>query len=207
MKTVDRNYKSHGGFQWPKKIGARVVAPDWNEQPVCGGGLHGLLWGCGDGSLLDWNTEAIGVVFSATGNVVDINNKVKVRSGKVEYIGSIQQCAQYIYDHGGLGMPIVGLCFNGGDGSTLTGGDRSTLTGGYGSTLTGGNGSTLTGGNGSTLTGRDESTLTGGEKSILQIKYYDGIRYRIVTGYIGEDGLLPGVPYRLDGNRKFEKAI
>lgn len=31
---------SYGGFQW-QQIGEWTTAPDWNPEPVCGGGLHG----------------------------------------------------------------------------------------------------------------------------------------------------------------------
>ncbi len=98
-----------------------------------------------------------------------------------------------------------GSTLTGGNDSTLTGGNRSTLTGGDRSTLTGGDDSTLTGGYCSTLTGGDDSTLTGGDGSELRIRYWDGNaeRWRTVIGYVGEDGLQPCVPYRLDENHKF----
>ena len=32
--------KAYGGFQW-NPVGEWTEAPDWNPQPVCGGGLHG----------------------------------------------------------------------------------------------------------------------------------------------------------------------
>ena len=60
-------------------IGAEVVAPDWNPAPKCGGGLHGLLWGEGDGSLLSWEPESKWLVVEADeADVVKIDlNKVK----------------------------------------------------------------------------------------------------------------------------------
>ena len=45
IRTTDKDGRSHGGFMWPQTIGAIVTAPDWNSEPVCGGGLHGLLDG------------------------------------------------------------------------------------------------------------------------------------------------------------------
>ena len=39
-------------FIWPLIVGAEVEAPDWNPEPVCGGGLHCLVKGRGDWSLL-----------------------------------------------------------------------------------------------------------------------------------------------------------
>jgi hypothetical protein len=47
-------------------------------------------------------------------------------------------------------------------------------------------------------------TSTSGYSGTIVIKRWDSIacRYRLVVGYIGEDGLLPSVPYYLndDGN-------
>ena len=54
LKTVKADGSAYGGFVWPLETGAIVVAPDWDSTPVCGGGLHGLLNGCGDGALLNW---------------------------------------------------------------------------------------------------------------------------------------------------------
>lgn len=46
LKVLSPDMKAYGGFQWPEK--GRVVAPDWDPRPVCGGGLHGWLNGEGD---------------------------------------------------------------------------------------------------------------------------------------------------------------
>lgn len=55
LKTVAADGTAHGGFRWPLEVGAEVAAPDWSDEPACGGGLHGLLDGRGDGTLLDWS--------------------------------------------------------------------------------------------------------------------------------------------------------
>ena len=39
IRTSD-NGKSYQGFPW-QPIGEWTIAPDWNDQPECGGGLHG----------------------------------------------------------------------------------------------------------------------------------------------------------------------
>ena len=41
-KAVNDDLKSGRGFAYP--IGEEVVAPDWNELPECGGGLHVSPW-------------------------------------------------------------------------------------------------------------------------------------------------------------------
>jgi hypothetical protein len=87
----------------------------------------------------------------------------------------------------------------GGDRSTLTGGDCSTLAGGVESTLTGGDWATLAGGDCSTLTGGDRSTLAGGDCSTLISKWYDRDigKIRVAVAYVGENGIKPGVKYRV----------
>ena len=104
----------------------------------------------------------------------------------------------------------------GGHFSTVTGGRFSTVTGGYGSTVTGGESSTVigelrstvTGGNRSSITGGYDSTVTGGHDSVLSLKWWDSKanRLRISTVYVGEDGILPDIEYKLDNKGKFIKA-
>ena len=182
LRTCDHNMQGYEGFQWPG-VGDYVEAPDWNPEPVCGGGLHGLAWGKGSASYLSSDEDAKWIVWCAeeAETVLVIQggaDKHKARRGIVLCVGSREEATICLYGHdlyqsrdsqgcystltGGDGSTLTG-----GDGSTLTGGDRSTLTGGDRSTLTGGDGSTLTGGDGSTLTGGDRSTLTGGDRSTL----------------------------------------
>ena len=84
----------------------------------------------------------------------------------------------------------------GGYEATLTGGDRAKLTGGEYATLTGGDYATLTGGDRSTLTGGEVATLTGGDRSTLIFLRWKEGRRRVLTAYVGEDGIEPGKPYR-----------
>ena len=88
----------------------------------------------------------------------------------------------------------------GGDGAKLTGGDFSTLTGGYRATLTGGDGATLTGGDFSMLTGGFGATLTGGDFSTLLFLRWIRKRRRVLSAYVGEDGVMPNVPYRANSS-------
>ena len=199
--------ESYGSFRWPLAVGAEVVAPDWSARAACGNGLHGLLWGAGAAGLLNWDADARWMVVGID-EWVDIDgNKVKAPSADVVLVGDRRAATDLIIALGGDPALVVGSTLTGGYGSTLTGGDRSTLTGGDDSTLTGGdrstltggNGSTLTGGYGSTLTGGDGSTLTGGYRSTLTGQWWDAQqeRWRRRLAEVGEDGILPDVPYRL----------
>ena len=67
-------------------------------------------------------------------------------------------------------------------GGTATAGDRGTATAGVG------------------------GTATAGDRGILLIRFYDQSagRYRIITGYIGEDGIEPNKAYKVEGGKIVE---
>ena len=48
-------------------------------------------------------------------------------------------------------------------------------------------------------------TASAGDGGIIQIKWWDGARYRIAVAYVGEDGIKPNTPYRVE-NGKFAEA-
>jgi hypothetical protein len=213
-REPDGRLTAHGGFVWPES--GLVASPDWNPEPICGYGLHGLLWGEGDGNLLNWDDTAAWLVVAVdASSIVDLGGKVKFPRGEVVCRGDRKAATDYILAHGAAGKAVMGCYLTGGNRSTLTGGDYSTLTGGNrltltggdDSTLTGGDYSTLTGGYGSTLTGGDGSTLTGGNRSTLTFSFWNGNRKRLVVGYVGEDGIEPGRAYRLDHSGKIVEAL
>ena len=79
LRTCDRDGQAYGGFQWPLEVGAEVVAPDWTPAKVCGGGLHGLLFGEGDAVYLSGADDAKWMVVEANrSDLVDLGGKVKV---------------------------------------------------------------------------------------------------------------------------------
>ena len=99
-------------------------------------------------------------------------------------------------------------------GATTAVGDYGTATAGYGGTATAGDFVTATAGDNGTATVRDVGTATAGYggtatagyHGIIRIRHWDGNRYRDVVGYIGEDGLQPNTPYRLDAEGRFAPA-
>ena len=228
LRTCDADLRSWNGFQWPEK--GKVSCSDWDPKPECGNGLHGLLNGDGNGSLLDWQPDAKWLVVSVNPkDIVDLDDKVKFKEGIVVHCGDRKSATDFIISKGADPSKVVGAFFTGGDNSTVTGGHDSTVTGGndstvtgghystvtggkystvtggYHSTVIGGDGSTVIGGNRSTVTGRDSSTVTGGNRSILSLKWWDekANRLRISIAYVGEDGILPNVKYKLDNEGKF----
>ena len=214
LRTVAADMRSYNDFQYPES--GFVEAPDWDGgKDVCGGGLHGFLWGVGKGGLADWSESAKWLVLAVDPDdglveiTADGGGKCKFRRGEVVYCGDREGAAAYLDAHGAADKPVVGAIrqggdystLTGGDYSTLTGGDYSTLTGGDDSTLTGGYRSTLTGGYRSTLTGGDGSTLTGGDGSTLTWKIWDGQRWRLIVRYTDEGGIKANTPYRWDSEK------
>jgi hypothetical protein len=193
LRTTDRDGKSYNGFQWPMEVGAIVTAPDWEPTAECGNGLHGLLDGLGDGSHLLFDADAIWWIVEAD-DAIDLQGKHKFQSCRVVAFGPRHEVTAQLYAM--RPGPIHGITLTGGDYATLTGGYGATLTGGYGATLTGGDCATLTGGDRATLTGGDRATLTGGDGATLIFLSWLNGRRRVLTAYVGENGIKANTAYR-----------
>lgn len=126
LRTCKADGTSLDGFPWPET--GPVRCPDWSPEPTCGGGLHGLLWGEGDGSLLDWSPDAKWQVVGVTrDDIVDLGGIVKFSHGDVIHTGDQQSATDYIWNNGGRGKAIVGLTATAGYGGTATAGRRGIL--------------------------------------------------------------------------------
>jgi len=315
LRTCKPDMSSTNGFKWPES--GYVEAPDWKPTNECGNGLHGWLWGGGDGSLGNWREDAKWLVVEVdVDKVIDLDGKVKFPFGKVVFCGSRLDATNYLVrrapdkavigaavvagdygtatagdygtatvgkngtataGHGGKataghgGKATVGdrgtatagkngtattgnySMATAGDGGTATAGERGTATAGYCGTATAGNYGTATAGergtatagycgtatagdygtatagnygtatagkNGTATAGKNGAatagyygtatagycgTATAGEGGRLCLEYCDGERYRIRVAYVGENGILPNVPYRLDSDGNFIK--
>ena len=201
LRTVSQDWTSHGGFQW-RPVGTETVAPDWDPDPgrACGGGLHGLLWGYGDAGLLGSADDVWLVVAVDPADVADPDapNKVRFRAGTPVMEGTRDEAVSYIVEHGGYGLPVVYAQVTAGDWGTATAGYRGTATAGSRGTATAGSRGTATAGWGGTATAGDEGTATAGDEGTVVVRWWDGSRYRLAVGYVGEDGIEAGVAYRCD---------
>jgi len=269
IRTCSPDLRSYNGrFRWPDS--GIVEAPDWDPLPTCGNGLHGLLWGEGDGCLLNWDSSSKWLVCEVNSeDVVDLNGKVKVPKATVVHCGDQFSATNYLLSHGGEGKDIVGIIntvgkygtsvvgkygkANAGDLGTAVSGSYGTsisgylgtsytanwgtaIAGGYGTATSGVGGTSIvgyfgtatsgyrgtatagesggatSGSDGTSITGIKGTSITGlrgtaaaGEDGLIQITWGKSGRIRVLVGYIGEDGLLPDVKYRVvDG--KFSPA-
>ena len=195
LRTCNADMTSYGGSVWPKS--GPVEAPDWKPTEECGNGLHGFLWGEGDGELANWSPDAVWLVVRvAEKSIVNLGGKVKFPRGVVEFAGSRFDATNYIAER--RRGAIIG--------HTSTSGDYGTSTSGYGGTSTSGSGGTSTSGYRGTSTSGYGGTSTSGDRGTLVLtRYVDG-RKRLVVLYVGEDGILPNVPYKLDCNGRPVRA-
>ena len=178
LRSCSLDGTAHGGFQWPTTVGAVVECPDWSPEKVCGQGLHGLLWGAGDAALVDRN--GIGMVLEVDpADVVELGGKVKFPRCKIVFVGMVHEAATRLAEWAGRTVHFAKV--TAGDRGTATAGDCGTATAGYG------------------------GTATAGLRGTLVIAWFDGSRRRLAVGYVGEDGILPNVAYKLDRD-SFESA-
>ena len=205
LRTSDRDGKSYNDFMWPKK--GKVEAPDWKPTATCGNGLHGLLHGVGSRSYLNWEDAAWIVVKVIESECIWIDgNKVKFPRGEVVYFGDRFEAVALITEHAPAGSVIVCGTATAGDSGTATAGYCGTATAGYCGTATAGDCGTATAGDRGTATAGDGGTATAGDGGILNIRWWDGKRYRISVFYVGENKIKPNTAYRVNLKGEFEEV-
>ncbi len=199
LKTVAADGSAHGGFVWPLEVGAEVTAPDWSDAIECGGGLHGLLDGRGNGLWLDWSPDAVWLVAEvpADARLVDLGGKVKVDRCVVTHVGDQMSATGFLADQG-VTDGVVGAHVVAGYRGTATAGDHGTATAGhYGSATAGHHG---------TATAGYRGTATAGQGGAVILAWWDRPRRRRrwVVGEVGIDGIKADTPYRCEDGRLVE---
>jgi len=121
LRTCRADMSSYNRFKWPES--GYVEAPDWEPTDECGNGLHGWLWGEGDGSLGNWSFDAKWLVVEVDADrVIDLEGKVKFPSGNVVFCGDRKGATGYILERA-PGKNVIG--------ATVTAGDYGAATVGY----------------------------------------------------------------------------
>ncbi|EPG5898781.1 hypothetical protein L4O12_003567 [Pseudomonas aeruginosa] len=185
LRTCSADLTSHGGFQWPDKIGAVVEAPDWKKDNKCGHGLHGWLFGQGDHDCSSTVGDADAkwlVVEVGLSDLIALGGKVKFPRCTVRHIGDKASATQFLIanEPRAAGVAVIGATLQAGDKElcqvgaygtatagykgTATAGYKGTATAGYKGTATAGDWGTATAGNEGTATAGDEGTATAGNE-------------------------------------------
>jgi hypothetical protein len=224
LRTCDKDLKSYKGFQWPSS--GLVSAPDWDPKPECGNGLHGLLSGEGDGSLLSTKDPAKWMVIAVVkSEVVQIDSKVKVPKAYVVFVGSkkdatdmiVKLCPGSACAFATVTSGEYGHSISGDYGSSTSGYGGHSISGDYGSSISGHSGHSISGDYGHSTSGYGGHSISGdcghstsgyyghstsGENGIVQFDYLENERKRIKTLYVGENNIKAWHIYFL--NDKFE---
>ncbi|WP_218777800.1 DUF7666 domain-containing protein [Pseudomonas aeruginosa] len=177
MRTCSADLTSHGGFQWPDKIGAVVEAPDWKKDNKCGHGLHGWLFGQGDHGCSSTVGDADAkwlVVEVDLSDLIALGGKVKFPRCTIRHIGDRASATQFLIanEPRAAGVAVIGATLQAGDKElcqvgaygTATAGDEGTATAGDEGTATAGDKGTATAGDTGTATAGDWGTATAGDK-------------------------------------------
>jgi hypothetical protein len=206
LRSCAPDLTSHGGFHWPES--GPVSCPDWSPAAECGNGLHGWLWGVGDGGLGDYSEGAKWLVASVDkSSIIDLVGKVKFPSCDVVFCGDMKAAAKYIAENGAPEGAIIGGTATAGYSGTATAGYRGTATAGYRGTATAGYSGTATAGDRGTATAGYRGTATAGVGGVISILRWNGKRYRSKIATIkdedGDGDLMPNTKYRLNGEGEF----
>ena len=68
LHQCNSDMSSYNGFIWPTS--GHVSAPDWEPTNECGKGLHGFLWGEGNGDLADHSPDSKWLVVSVKSSIL-----------------------------------------------------------------------------------------------------------------------------------------
>jgi len=94
-------------------------------------GLHGALYGEGDGGLLDWRSDAKWLVVEVElETVVDLGGKVKFPKCEIKYCGDRKGACKYLQENGCAGRKIIG-------GISISGDNGKSISGDYGTSISG----------------------------------------------------------------------
>ncbi len=219
LRTCNSDMTSYEDFVWPES--GPVEAPDWRDDGECGHGLHGLLWGEGDGHhLLPYENAKWLVVEVERSDIRGIGGKYKFSRGEVILCGSREEAVECIQ----RAAPDAAVCFGtttagrggtaitGDSGTSIAGDDGTATTGSWGTSIAGDDGTATAGYRGTAIAGdRGVATIVGyggtaivgehgvataGDDGILISDYYvEGLLARQVAK-VGQEGILPNTPYR-----------
>lgn len=189
LRSCKADFSAYGGFAWPSS--GYVDAPDWEASASCGNGLHGLLDGKGDYSLLcnDWDAQWLVVAVDRNLCVNIDGNKIKYPWGYVIYSGASREALKIILTN----PPILIAESTTGDYA------HSSTTGNYAHSST-------TGSDGIACVLGLRSRVKSSSGPLVAV-WHDGKRRRVAVAYPGEKGIKADTWYQLDEKGKFVECV
>jgi hypothetical protein len=204
LKRIAKDRKANGGFLYPSGIGSVVTCPDWNPEPVCGGGIHGWPWGfgLGEGSEYDIIDDIWLVLAAKPENVIgelESGLKCKAKDPVIRFEGKFKDAIGIVA--GEQGAIIKNLAAASGERSKLAAsGERSKLAAsGYASNLA------ASGDDSVCAIAADSGRVKVGKRGAFAIAYWtesEGWKFR--TGKVGEDGVKADTWYEVRKGKLLE---
>ena len=172
LRTCKNDLTSFGGFQW--KDSGIVECNTFVNDFQCGNGLHGFLWGEGDGELANWHPDSDAkwlVVKVAKNDIVNLFGKVKFPKCIVVFCGNRKDATDYIIQNGAKGKKVIGANVSSGKNETSISGYRGhstsaekgiSISGDKGTSISGDWGSSTSESRGTSISGRYGTSISGG---------------------------------------------
>ena len=163
LRTCKNDLTSFGGFQW--KDSGIVECNTFVNDFQCGNGLHGFLWGEGQGVLADWNSDAKWLVVKVLKEDIvnfECNDKVKFPKCIVVFCGNRKDATDYIIQNGAKGKKVIGACVSSGHrGTSASGyfGHSTSLD--FGHSISGRKGTSISGRHGTSISGEFGQSTSG----------------------------------------------
>jgi len=179
IKTVNRNMEGYNGFKYPEK--GKVVAPNWDPEPICGGGIHGLIHET-KMHYIQKNDIWLVLKYEKGTEVVIENEKIKVPYAWIVFVGTAEDAQKkfeeltekkYEYDYA-VQTAEYESRQKAGDGSIQIVGDFSRQKAGNFSIQTAGAANIQTAGDESTQIAGNFSTQKAGNGSVCIINGREG---------------------------------
>jgi hypothetical protein len=169
LRTVKADLTAYNGFVWPRS--GPVSCPDWDPEPECGNGLHGLAQGEGSSSLFSSEPDVLWMVVRVrTSEMVKTDNgKVKFPRGTVIYVGDIlgatnlikkkHPASKCVFAH--HVVPDKGVAISGDEGTSTSGYAGTSTSGDYGTSISGYGGISISGYSGTSTSGEGGTSTSG----------------------------------------------
>jgi hypothetical protein len=234
LRSNKSDMTSYNGFKWPLR--GPVEAPDWKNTDKCGNGLHGLPWGVGGNycNMDDTAVWIVVRVSTRKGRYQhgsgEMTDKCKFKSGVVIFSGTRDDAVAVIAAQCPMPWAMrwwpastsgenAPASTSGANAPASTSGRKAPAsTSGWNApaSTSGEDAPASTSGENApaSTSGADSCAIAlgirglaaAGKNGIVAVKWYDGRRYRLVVGYVGENGIKPNAFYCCNNMGKLEEV-